>query len=779
MYIKFLKHGMGAPAKAASYLISDIDHLGYKRAGVETLRGDAQTFVAIASSLSFKHRYTSGVIAWSKEDAPTDKQINETLDAFEHHAFAGLDPTRYHMNAVLHVSDDGSKHVHVLIPKVDLATGKSLNIAPPGHEKYFDKLRDYLNEKHQWSKPDQIAILNAAAPLPDDLKDQSLSDLHAPLPNHIHAQRAAAKKLNFLGMKKDDQRELLYQSVKVLVDAGLVCDRKDVVHFLGDYGAITKQRKDYISIKLDGEKTTIRLTGDFFKDGFTYTAFRQAGERAAADQRSSSLYGVNADRCEKLLKYLQKAADARADFHARRYAVTASRTEQPSGAGLQHPAHSFTGSDPSSNQSLSGVKDPSFRGAGLGYGGTENQFDPSRTAKGELKHSAAVGRTAKNEPDPSRTGGRVEGQTAASFSFVSIMSGLDGSPDLNFIGEVNERIRTINEAASQPSAEASGAAGRGLDAINQLQLTVSRTKRAFDAGEQGEIGLDYNAERRVIKSQTQAAIGRATEGLQQNFQSYFTAAVTSCFDAEKHSIDERINHLQSGGKPALTLHQATFSDDFGSFSTDFGSLRHGFKQFHRDRSQQAGWATTRANDFSYHLGRTLESIDGLNRRIAITDYFKPRPCTEMTEYFRNYSYKYKGGADRLHEWSESQNKALKERNTPAILSAIQGKYDKVSDLVRQNTLEAYEIELFQRMVANDKRLIEELKSYTHVSREDQNRFKQIFSIEQTANADRLSKLQEQESVEQPTFEPKSDPTPSKPTKENTRTYDSPSPSPFD
>jgi uncharacterized phage infection (PIP) family protein YhgE len=28
---------------------------------------------------------------------------------------------------------------------------------------------------------------------------------------------------------------------------------------------------------------------------------------------------------------------------------------------------------------------------------------------------------------------------------------LDGSPDLNFIGEVNERIRTINEAASQPA----------------------------------------------------------------------------------------------------------------------------------------------------------------------------------------------------------------------------------------------------------------------------------------------------------------------------------------
>jgi hypothetical protein len=31
--------------------------------------------------------YTSGVIAWSKEDAPTDEQIKEVLNDFEQHAF--------------------------------------------------------------------------------------------------------------------------------------------------------------------------------------------------------------------------------------------------------------------------------------------------------------------------------------------------------------------------------------------------------------------------------------------------------------------------------------------------------------------------------------------------------------------------------------------------------------------------------------------------------------------------------------------------------------------
>lgn len=151
MHIKFTRHGKGCPRKAAGYLLSEKDHKGDYRPFIETLRGDAQTFVAITESLDFDYRYTSGIIAWSKDDDPTPEQINETLNEFEKHAFAGLDPTRYHMNAVLHEAQDGSKHIHVLVPRVDLETGKSLNIAPPGHEQYFDTLRDYLNEKHNWA----------------------------------------------------------------------------------------------------------------------------------------------------------------------------------------------------------------------------------------------------------------------------------------------------------------------------------------------------------------------------------------------------------------------------------------------------------------------------------------------------------------------------------------------------------------------------------------------------------------------------------------------------
>ena len=159
MHIKFLDHGKGSPAKASAYLLDKLDHLGNVRAGIEVLKGDATTFNAICDSSPHLWKYTSGVIAWSKDDAPTDEQIKEVLDDFEKHAFSGLDPSQYHLFAVLHIDDDGSKHIHVLAPRLDIQSGKSLNIAPPGHEKHFDSLRDYFNTKYQWSRPDDLLLM--------------------------------------------------------------------------------------------------------------------------------------------------------------------------------------------------------------------------------------------------------------------------------------------------------------------------------------------------------------------------------------------------------------------------------------------------------------------------------------------------------------------------------------------------------------------------------------------------------------------------------------------
>ena len=130
MLIKFLARGTGSARAAARYLFGERDAAGKSREGVEVLRGNPDMVAAVADTLAFEHRYTSGVIAWAPEDRPTDEQIEAVLDAFEKTARAGLERDRYAWTAVLHREHGGGAHVHVLAARCDLETGRSLNIAP-------------------------------------------------------------------------------------------------------------------------------------------------------------------------------------------------------------------------------------------------------------------------------------------------------------------------------------------------------------------------------------------------------------------------------------------------------------------------------------------------------------------------------------------------------------------------------------------------------------------------------------------------------------------------
>ncbi|WP_420636164.1 relaxase/mobilization nuclease domain-containing protein [Candidatus Palauibacter sp.] len=164
MLVKFLARGTGSARDAADYLLGERDTAGKPREGVEVLRGDPNEVAAVADSLDFEHRYTSGVIAWAPEDEPTDAEIETVLDAFEDTAWAGLEPDRYAWAAVLHRERGGGAHVHILAPRCDLETGRSLNIAPPGWEKTFGPLRDAFNHEHGWARPDDPARARVQQP---------------------------------------------------------------------------------------------------------------------------------------------------------------------------------------------------------------------------------------------------------------------------------------------------------------------------------------------------------------------------------------------------------------------------------------------------------------------------------------------------------------------------------------------------------------------------------------------------------------------------------------
>lgn len=306
MYIKFLAHGKGDPAKAASYLIDEVDHLNRPRANVQVLRGDPQTFTAIAQSIENEWIYTSGVIAWSKSDNPSDAEINEILDSFENHAFAGLQPHQYHFTAVLHEEDDGSKHVHFLVPRVELDTEKALNIAPPGHETYFDPLRDYFNYSKRWSRPDDPTLQR-------DTKT----------PDHIHFQDKFAVRAGLKNKPVNDIREVVGSYIEQRVEYGFIRDRKGVLDAISELGTVTRTSNKFISLKLDGAEKAIRLKGAFYESEFSIESYFENRARKANDAGTSNEYRIisaeHRNLAEQYRTKSEKLASKRATYNGERY----------------------------------------------------------------------------------------------------------------------------------------------------------------------------------------------------------------------------------------------------------------------------------------------------------------------------------------------------------------------------------------------------------------------------------------------------------------------------
>ncbi len=315
MIIKFLANGTGDPKLAASYLLAEQDHLGNQRAGVEILRGDPMVFTAIASSLKFQYCYTSAVIAWSPEDVVSDEQLNEVLDLFEEHAFAGLSPEQYHMTAVMHVDDD-SRHIHILIPRVELTTGKSLNVAPPGHQYYFDTLRDFLNHKYGWVRPDDPARMKTTQPK-----------------NHHVLQSAAAVKAGLLGQSKKTRVEMIDAYIEQRIMYGVINNRDELVQSLKEIDEIGQVANKSISIKFN--ETRDRLTGAFYHAGFSFSAYREAPTRQAGVRSALPGHQYRYKECSgglaQSVERLEAARSKRAEYNQKYYRAKVSRNEETVG----------------------------------------------------------------------------------------------------------------------------------------------------------------------------------------------------------------------------------------------------------------------------------------------------------------------------------------------------------------------------------------------------------------------------------------------------------------
>lgn len=246
MHHKGTKHGSGSARRAIDYLLQDHDSSGELRGGVDVLRGDPMAVADLADSLDFKWRYSSSVVGWALEEDPTPEEIEAVLNDIEAAYFAGIPAHRVQWCAVLHTGQDGRKDLHIVTACVDLESGLHFNPLPPGHMRLMDAMRDYHNWSNGWARPDDPA--------------------RAVLSQVGRAQ--ANDELPVMPRKRADMHAVLDR----MIDDGLLATSADVRAQAKQWGEVTREGTDYISIKPPGAGRAVRLKGEKFKKGWTAAA---------------------------------------------------------------------------------------------------------------------------------------------------------------------------------------------------------------------------------------------------------------------------------------------------------------------------------------------------------------------------------------------------------------------------------------------------------------------------------------------------------------------------
>ncbi|WP_170337746.1 relaxase/mobilization nuclease domain-containing protein [Ruegeria arenilitoris] len=310
MLIKFFPNGKGAGAGPVGYLVAErVLAYDYNRDLIrdadgqpvavtrdplpEVLRGNPERTEALIDASRHQWTYRAGVISFAESDNPTEDQQTEVMDGFERLAFAGLDPEQYEVLWVRH-RHEGRVELHFCTPRLELTTGKSLNIAPPGYQDAYDSLRDVMNQRYGWADPMDVE------------RTQDVRDI---IESPTRAQG----------------RDELHGWIQDQIDMGLINDRATMVDALTDAGFdMPRTGKAYITARDPETGERWRLKGEIFHEDWQADPAERETERGARrDQgRTRRLDLVPA---QDLQDRFEEHCGRRAAYHRERYAPLSDR----------------------------------------------------------------------------------------------------------------------------------------------------------------------------------------------------------------------------------------------------------------------------------------------------------------------------------------------------------------------------------------------------------------------------------------------------------------------
>ena len=301
MLIKPFPHGKGSGNASIDYLIR-LDYFCRKEKPPEVLRGDTEITRELINSIDREWKFTAGVCSWSGDDTVTSNDEIEVMDMFEELAFAGLEPDQYDILWVRH-NHANHHELHFVIPRMELSTGKAFNAFPPGWEKDFGHLRDYLNIRHDWTRPN----------------DPERKRMFTPNSADIIEARLTRWGQNLTREEKEKAKDVINEYLKIQIENGLIQNRGDIITSLREIGLdINRESKNFITVMDNESNQKIRLKRGIYEsewklDRSSWSTTRENPNKATKDRETNAGYLADYER------KLAEAVSRRARYNQQRY----------------------------------------------------------------------------------------------------------------------------------------------------------------------------------------------------------------------------------------------------------------------------------------------------------------------------------------------------------------------------------------------------------------------------------------------------------------------------
>ncbi|GAA9102662.1 hypothetical protein HpHA157_06300 [Helicobacter pylori] len=292
MLVKFwgINQGGGDGDGSVNYLLNERVEQGTAK----VLKGDANLTKSLLLSLTQKHKACVGCLSFEEPNINESLKY-ELMESFENALLTQEMQGRYNILWVEH-TDKGRLELNFVIPRIDLITQKAFT--PYYHSADITRIdlwKDCINLKHNFTNP-------------KDLEKQHNIQQHQ--------------------TKNPKNKELLttYEKLDKLIQDNLgklFNSRADIINFLKDNQCeVTRQGKDYISVKLPKEPKTKRLKGFYYHETFRTIADirEQLSEvRQRKSQREHPNYQRDSGNHAELLRELENKLHRHIEYKQQYY----------------------------------------------------------------------------------------------------------------------------------------------------------------------------------------------------------------------------------------------------------------------------------------------------------------------------------------------------------------------------------------------------------------------------------------------------------------------------